>query len=36
LPLDVIGETIAKADLTSFLAQYEGTRGSSRATRKRI
>ena len=35
IPLDVIGETIARSDLASFLAQYEGTRGSSRATRKR-
>jgi hypothetical protein len=35
VPLDVIGETIARTDLASFLAQYEGTRGSSRATRNR-
>jgi hypothetical protein len=35
VPLDVIGEAIAKSDLASFLAHYEGTRGSSRGTRKR-
>jgi uncharacterized protein YdhG (YjbR/CyaY superfamily) len=35
IPLDVIAEAIARSDLASFLAQYEGTRGSSRATRKR-
>ena len=35
IPLDVIGEAIARSDLASFLAQYEGTRGSSRTTRKR-
>ena len=35
IPLDVVGETIARADLDGFLAHYEGTRGSSRATRAR-
>jgi hypothetical protein len=33
VPLDVIGETIAKSDLASFLARYEEVRGSSRASR---
>jgi len=35
VPLDVIGEVIARADLDRFLAQYVGTRGSSRTTRSR-
>jgi hypothetical protein len=35
LPLDVIGETIARADLDSFLDRYAEVRGSSRATRAR-
>jgi Domain of unknown function (DU1801) len=30
LPLDVIGETIARVDLDSFLAAYQAARGSSR------
>ena len=34
VPLDVIGETIGKTDLASFLARYEEARGSSRAARK--
>ena len=33
LPLDVIGETIARVDLDSVLAGYEEARGSSRKTR---
>ncbi|MGH2401220.1 MAG: DUF1801 domain-containing protein [Candidatus Limnocylindria bacterium] len=33
LPLDVVGETIARADLETFLARYEEARGSSRRTR---
>ena len=33
LPLDVIGETIARVDLDSYLAGYEEARGSSRKTR---
>jgi hypothetical protein len=33
LPLDVIGETIARADLDRTLAQYASARGSSRKTR---
>ena len=33
LPLDVIGETIARVDLDAFLAHYEEARGSSRTTR---
>jgi hypothetical protein len=33
LPLDVIGETIGRVDLDSFLAGYEEARGSSRKTR---
>ena len=33
LPLEVIGETIARADLDSFLEYYEEARGSSRRTR---
>ena len=33
LPLDVIGKTIAEADLESFLERYREVRGSSRKTR---
>jgi hypothetical protein len=33
LPLDVIGDTIARTDLDSFVAGYEETVGSSRRTR---
>lgn len=33
LPLDVIGETIARADLDEFLDHYRAARGSSRRTR---
>ena len=33
LPLDVIGETIARADLDRFVAGYGGLRGSSRRKR---
>lgn len=33
LPLDVIGETIARADLDRYLARYLEARGSSRRTR---
>lgn len=33
LPLDVIGETIARVDLDSYLAAYEKAVGSSRETR---
>ena len=33
VPLDVIGETIARADLDHYLARYEAVRGSSRKTR---
>jgi hypothetical protein len=33
LPLDVIGETIARTDLDRYLAHYQAARGSSRATR---
>ena len=35
VPLDVIGETIAKSDLAAFLVRYEEARGSSRAVRAR-
>jgi hypothetical protein len=35
LPLDVIGETIARTDVDAFVRHYETARGSSRATRKR-
>jgi hypothetical protein len=35
IPLDVIGETIARSDLESYLAHHEDSRGSSRATRNR-
>ncbi len=33
VPLDVIGEVIARADMPSLLAKYEAARGSSRKTR---
>lgn len=33
LSLDVIGETIRRVDVDSFLAAYEQARGSSRKTR---
>jgi hypothetical protein len=33
LPLDVIGETIARTDLDRYLAHYRAARGPSRATR---
>jgi Domain of unknown function (DU1801) len=33
LPLDVIGDTIARADVDRYLAQYAEARGSSRAAR---
>jgi len=33
LPLDVIGDTIARVDLESYVAWYEKARGSSRRTR---
>ena len=33
LPLDVIGETIARTPLDRFVARYLEARGSSRATR---
>lgn len=33
LPLDVIGETIARVDVESFIAHYEDARGSHRKTR---
>jgi hypothetical protein len=33
LPLDVIGETIARVDMESFIAHYEDSRGSPRKTR---
>ena len=35
VPLDVIGETIARADLDAYLTRYEEARGSSRVTRRR-
>jgi len=34
IPLHVIGETIARTDLASYLRHYEAVRGSSRATRR--
>lgn len=34
LPLDVIGETIARVDVESFIEHYEDTRGSPRRTRE--
>jgi hypothetical protein len=33
IPLDLIGETIARADLETYLDQYRAARGSSRKTR---
>ncbi|MDQ2941724.1 MAG: DUF1801 domain-containing protein [Chloroflexota bacterium] len=33
LPLDLIGETIARADVGTYLAGYEAARGSARKTR---
>lgn len=36
VPLDLIGETVARADLDSFLAFYERARGSSRQTRREV
>jgi hypothetical protein len=33
LPVELIGETIARSDLDAFVAQHVATRGSSRATR---
>jgi hypothetical protein len=35
IPLDLIGQTIARTDLDSYLRHYQGTRGSSRTTRNR-
>ena len=35
IPLDLIGETIARANLDSFLAHYRTARGSSRRARRR-
>jgi hypothetical protein len=35
VPLDLIGEVIARADLDEFLARYHEVRGSSRKTRAR-
>ena len=35
LPLEVIGETIARSDLDDFINRYEAARGSSRTTRQR-
>ena len=34
LPLDVIGETIARADLDAFVGHYEAVKGSSRRARR--
>ena len=34
LPLDLIGETIARVDVDRYLAHYEQARGSSRTTRR--
>lgn len=34
LPLEVIGEAIARTDLDGFVERYQAARGSSRATRK--
>jgi Domain of unknown function (DU1801) len=34
VPLDIIGETIARADLDVFIAHHEEARGSSRTTRR--
>lgn len=33
VPLEVLGETIARVDVESFIAQYEEARGSARTTR---
>ena len=33
IPLDVIGDTIARTDIASYLRHYQEARGSSRATR---
>jgi hypothetical protein len=33
LPLEVIGETIARVDVDGYTARYQAARGSSRATR---
>jgi hypothetical protein len=35
IALDVIGETIARTDLESYLRRHEASRGSSRVTRNR-
>ena len=35
IPLDLIGETIARSDLESYLRHYEDARGSSRVARNR-
>jgi len=35
VPLDLIGETIARADLDTYLASYVDTRGSYRLARRR-
>ena len=35
VPLDVVGDTIARADLDGFIASHEEARGSSRKTRAR-
>jgi Domain of unknown function (DU1801) len=35
VPLDLIGETIARSDLDSYLRHYEVTRGSARVARNR-
>lgn len=34
LPLDVIGELIARADVDTYVARYEAVRGSSRKSRR--
>lgn len=34
LPLDVIGETIARVDVDRYLTQYQALRGSSRLARR--
>jgi hypothetical protein len=34
VPLDVIGETIAKVPLDDYLKHYEAARGSARQTRR--
>jgi hypothetical protein len=33
LPLDLVGETIARAELDTFLARYADVKGSSRKAR---